>query len=705
MSDTPIEVPTSNDSSLTFDNPFDALAYLLFSVRWSLETQGERSLPRWVRIARARKYAKNGEAVSATNFLAHGSRVITNGLGEGASGMVKLVIFLREMLEQADSMVAIAEVGLQLVKTAASPAFTNAVKNIYNEAPDMDGNAPSGDNMNDWLPNFDGGAGGGNKVTETIEKVEGWLRYVPSPEDLDRIGQELYYLLCIVQKAHDEDSDAQTAGEIMKVSADHIDIGSRQTGKIRLMQWAFNEPTAVYGGEYESNIDLLEFGSRRIWKDADMANLPIASKASYENDTKTVEIFDFDTSDNQDLDETKTLLLALDYDKSQVIDVSDNKVSDPLTLTGEYNEHMRIALFEFQKVNGLDASGKLDNATINRLLNLDFDKKNVCKAKKRGEEAFREHDTVIPERDASGDIALVNPDAETINTTTRNLSGDPYKYYVVGNHAEQGWQQYPPKTVGTKTKFVEGFVGMASRKKNAQVTDAAGIFDGGPYSEGESSNGGYFFVARHTQPWEPGRSGKPAPSIYPTDDKNIQEHRGSNLSMEVISRMYQWVDVTDFVAKQFRANPDVATYDRTGVLKFKGKAKQRSLYKEREQSAATGHRPDQGRMGLEMYKVGSTFPSDTNPDSQDGNMIDGKKTLTEWKPTRALSTEALSAQKLHRKNLWLDTETAEITFSSAEFNADKKYYLLAFLDGAFRANYDIDAYFDEVGLKWSFEEV
>ena len=676
----------SGDSALCFENPFDALAYLLFSVRYSLESTGGRTLPRWVRIARARKYAKAGEPVDASNFLAHGSRVITNGLAEGASGMVKLVIFLRELLEQADSMVAIAEVGLQLIKTAASPAFTNAVKNIYAQAPDLNNDAPPADNMNDFLPSFDA-PGNSNSVTETIEKVEGWLRYVPTPEDLDRIGQELYYLLAIVQEDHiDSKPD-------MKAATDHIKIDSRETGKIRLMNWAFNEPTAVYGGEYENSIDLLEYGSRRVWNAAN-ADLPPRSKESFENETKTIEIFDFDTSDNTDLSELASLLIALDYDHSWVKTGGGGKVADNLTLTGEFDADMKTALYEFQLVNNLDASGELDNATINRLLNLDYDKKNVLKALKRGDEAFREQadPEPIPPVKIFGEIELVNPDAEDYAKENRTLTGDPYKYYVINNSANQSWQQYTARTVDANTKFINGFVGLSSRKKLPAVTSDGGIFDGGKFSEGESSNGGFFFAARHTQPWRPGRTGHPNPSVYDPDDKNINDHR-DNVSQAVISRMYQWVDISAFLTARF------GEFD-PGKIKFTASCRRRSLYTERD--TTTGHRPDQGRIGLELYELGSTLTPNTDPDTVSSDIYNNQKTKTDWAPTKELADQLLSAQQLHQKNLWFATEGNSIEIAESAHNGSKKYYLLVYLDGLFRANYDIDAYFDEVKIKWNY---
>ena len=84
-------------------------------------------------------------------------------------------------------------------------------------------------------------------------------------------------------------------------------------------------------------------------------------------------MYDLDFSGAQagrDIAEANALLEALGYGAKY-------PVADAKVLADDFATRLRA----FQKINDLPVTGRLDNATINRLMHLDYDAKNLKRAK------------------------------------------------------------------------------------------------------------------------------------------------------------------------------------------------------------------------------------------------------------------------------------------------------------------------------------
>ena len=88
-------------------------------------------------------------------------------------------------------------------------------------------------------------------------------------------------------------------------------------------------------------------------------------------DIETVWELDFSTDKaGADVQDANSILEALGY--------ADPAVPDRKVFGAEFAGRLRT----FQQINEIPLSGKLDNATLNRLLHLDFDAKNLKRAKR-----------------------------------------------------------------------------------------------------------------------------------------------------------------------------------------------------------------------------------------------------------------------------------------------------------------------------------
>lgn len=336
MADTTVPATTTPPTS----NPFNAVAILLSAVRSSMEGQKRPDqAPRWVRIDRVRQFAdpKTGDA----DLIAKGVMEAMNVVALGISYMQRFTLDATDLLIQGDAAKALVEVSADLIKAATSKEFINALELAVGQTP------------SDSSP-----LSGVASVVDTIVKI---ADKVPSPEDLKVIGAQLYGLVAIEQLS---------GGTVDDKTLTHLDIG--KSGKLRLVQMGFWKSYKIQNlGKGKDPVDISFLGARRL--DGDPAKLPTRSTGTWGDVPNQETVYDLlftDTNAGKDIDEAVKILAALGYTTPYPVD--DTK---------SLNAKVSTCLKAFQKINGLNVTGKLDNPTIARLMHLDFDNKNLKRAK------------------------------------------------------------------------------------------------------------------------------------------------------------------------------------------------------------------------------------------------------------------------------------------------------------------------------------
>ena len=195
------------------------IAYVLFKVRHSMEDEDSDRAPRWVRISRARV------AQGDSDYIGKGVKLAVNGFSEALSYMAELTLDIREILIQTDAAKALVEVSLDLIRAATDDNFVNGVRAMVGEQP---GDNPLG------------------SVGPVLDDINEYLGYIPEPDDLEALGHELYRLLCVEQLAIPKNNDLEVdEGAIGPATASHLDIDN--SGKARLLQWAYSEGLTTHG--------------------------------------------------------------------------------------------------------------------------------------------------------------------------------------------------------------------------------------------------------------------------------------------------------------------------------------------------------------------------------------------------------------------------------------------------------------------------
>lgn len=639
-------------------NPFQLLAYLLFKVRHSLEDQEESNrAPRWVRIARARS------AQGSTDIIGKGVKAGIDGFSEALSYMLEITLDIKELLVQTDAGKAMVETTADLIIAATSKQFQDGVRALV-------GQPPGGDAL--------GGVSG------VIEQIKGYMDYIPEPDDVDGLGNELYKILCIEQFAHPITPADGSVDEAKLLPVTESHIAAKTTGKVRLMQWAFDANTTIHGLGDKNNPEsesysISRFGSRRLWQASSNEKLPSSALIKWGSleDEETLSEFFFDARETEepkktiDIEDLHTVLEKLGYVHDPVLNADEKKQFTAKTTT---------LLRRFQKVNNLPITGMLDNHTINRFMHLDYSSKNIERAK--AFDPARMDPDFDTDKQTSRFIKLVNPGAEDWideNISLGETTGD-YKYYIAGHPSSDLSKM--PATGGwisdhTSTNAVEGFVALQSRRIENIGGDSDLYFDGERYSEGEAASGDMFFAARHTEPWKAGRKNKPTNSIFIPDDKPTSTSR---------HRMYQWIQLAE-IQKQVKAGYELYLY---------ASVQQRSLWRDR--SGTTG-KSDQGRFALELYD--SAFYNNNPKTLRDvENHAPLVETISPWMPdTSAAVSTALQLDNLgiNRKRFWIK-KTIKVKATNNASGA------LIILEGKHQSAYDTDAYFDNVEIWYEIKK-
>ncbi|WP_422362268.1 peptidoglycan-binding domain-containing protein [Reichenbachiella sp.] len=702
-------VPSTNGSTVPataaqFDNPFDAIAYLFMVMRESIEgTRDENDYPRYVRIVRPK--SDTGAQDTWVEYISETTRIGVQGLTFIMAKFVDLTLYGRSMLVGIDSLVALLEVALQTIGTATNREFLDALKKSF--TPPSDGAQV--------IPISTDGADGGMS-SDWATKAQEYLKYIPSPQDLDRIGYELYMLARVMYK------DGPGADEKLK------QFNLIDSGKLRVMAWAYQLNWNVH---YPKNGDDFVKGLYAMGKKSGATRPSETVEVNYKD--SDIRLFESSVAKeapvlaepekdflNADVHELKSLLEELGYTAglASLLDIAQG--GTPLS-----NDGFLRAIKWFQRENDLPQTTVLDNETLNRLFNLDHSGKNIKRAKRASGEAPN------PEI-AGGKLKLINGTADDYEIANEVLveNSDPnYNYYMVSKtfssfptdtvpgqvvtHDNSPWkiatdEQYP----NDKVKIVPGFVGIQSRRVINLANPAKTRYDGGIFSEGASSDGKFFFAARENEPWRPGRSGTP---------------RGNRLwdsstPQNGLSRMYQDVDIEPEIFERFASISTTDIDPAKTFLKVQASTMFRSLFTDKASSGTNllgflkKGKSDQGRVLLELRSgtVGATGDYTGNDALSAGD--DPNDFVLKWGPSAAVTKlmgiqdgKTINERHIDQYNTWKKITSSEIKFSLEKILALKaqptgipRFAVRVFLDGMHISGWDIDAYFDNVEIRWDY---
>lgn len=327
-------------------NAFNAIALMLKNMRLDLEgIHRTGQLPRWMRVARVREFNKEG----AMNFITTKGVVPISGVFISIIGIItELSLKAQELLIQADGGKALLEVGVGMIKTAASDEFYHAVTDTLEI--DNPGPNPLG------------------AVNQVIDPAMALIDKIPDPQDVDVVAKELYLLLCVEQLALplDEGGKINTT-ELLPTTTLHI---KDTTGKVRLLSWALEKPIPFHALNPKDGVEVSRLGNRRVWETT--TGLPEQTSFVWPYGDEDMEVYEYsylNENAGADIQEANLLLEKLGY--------TEPIVGDKTVFDAEFARRLR----RFQKINDLPVTGGLDNHTINQLMNLDYEKKILRRAK------------------------------------------------------------------------------------------------------------------------------------------------------------------------------------------------------------------------------------------------------------------------------------------------------------------------------------
>ena len=618
--------------STTTGNIFSLMAHVLFQVRHALEDIEEPGRPpRWVRVARA--------APEKQEFLGNIVSLATNAIAETTSLLAELTLDIEELLSQTDAAKAIGEVMLRMIQAMSDKNFQDGVASLAGQ-----------ETLGDVKEAMD-------TINNAATQAEKYIKYIPEPEDVQGMGHELYRLLGIVQQAmpRNPDNTIDTANPQL-TGTDHL--VQNESGKVRLMAWAYGHgiETHSIGANEAGKKELFKLGSRRLFTTPTAAGLPAQSRMVWTRDEAAVTIFQitYGPSGNDDLKELVELLQLHGYN-------SPVMPAQPTTL----NPDIRENLMKFQAINDLPVTGELDNHTLNRLLHLDFGRKNLRRAR-RFDPAYVWPWDIVPVRQISSTLPVVNSSADRpADEGIHQLEGSPLRYYLVPTipATTANW----PLGAGwiRDTGGPVGFAAVESRRRNRDDKNVPGRFLGAKWSEGEAAHGQYFFHARPTEPWVDGRSGPAGPGNLAPE----------GIAPGTVSRMYQWIALPSWLQQ-----PPNNT--QTWTLWVYASALQRSLFTNRAQDGYA----DQGRISLERYESDG-WDKGTVTIREPSKRKDLRS--TEWFPDQATTTATLTLDEVDRKRLWILRKTEPMSVPQGTVA------LCLVAEGKHANGLDTDAYFDD----------
>lgn len=621
---------TETAPTTTTGNPFSLIAFVLFKLRHGLEELEADRPPRWVRIARGREAGDTQLMGFVENAVA--------GLADAISYMAELTLDIEELLVQTDAAKALAETSLELVAAATSPNFVAGI------------NALLGTSNESVSSVF-------SDINQAANNLEDYLGYIPEPHDVRQLGHELYRLLCIVQRPLPRNAQGQLDTGAAELSDEaHLDL--ELSGKVRLCAWAYDRTVTTRGlGPNETqSVPLGRLGARRLFVPAPgPSGLASPARMEWSFDGQAIELFDFTFDTATDVVELVALLTAHGYQDPP-------PASGSTTMTPE----IVVNLMRFQHLNELPVTGLLDNHTLNRLLNLDFERKNLRRAVPYEATTWPWVGTPMA---LDGELTVVNGTADRPDLEARPIEPTtPLRYYTVrtANPAPPaGW------TAGWIAQS-PGFVALESRPRSTNTQD--GRYSGGRWSEGEAAQGTFFWAARHTEPWKAGRTGQPdAGALF----------GGTQPAAGTVSRMYQWI------LRPAWLDPTAPPLPLPGAhLYVYATVLQRSLWSERNASGF----PDQGLIRLEAYEAAGYQSSLADPP---GTAL---AVSTELFPTLTAVAASDQLSEIDRRRVWTLRRTPDLDLTGAANVAA----LCLVVEGVHRNAYDTDAYFDDLRVYYQW---
>ena len=368
----PTTTPTQNNAPATTGdnksvavtnakaNPFKAIALILESVRVSLENAKEDGkAPRWIRMVRIREFQGGSDYISKAVIP------VLGGLNTAMWFLMNLTLQAKDMLTQADAAKAMWEVSSEMLNVVASDEFATAIAKVINP------------NAGDQTSPLSG-------ISSVLKEVDGFVDRIPSPEDLELLGNEFFRLLSVELLPLDA-SDLNDKTEL------HINLNT--TGKLRLIQMGLGTSMTVrgLGADKNGTQDITYLGSRRLIQGSSLAPKALLKWGSDPKKLDTVYEFTFTGTPS-----TNTAVTAKDTTTTSptkkedgvgadLIEVNNllDKLGYPSDTTAQKNvfdDKLAQRLRTFQKLNGLVVNGKLDNSTINRLIHFNFETKSIERA-------------------------------------------------------------------------------------------------------------------------------------------------------------------------------------------------------------------------------------------------------------------------------------------------------------------------------------
>lgn len=390
---------------------------------------------------------------------------------------------------------------------------------------------------------------------------------------------------------------------------------------------------------------------------------------------------------------------------------------DRAPATAKYTDILTRLVRKFQVLNGLPVTGWPDNDTLNRLLHLDYGAKTLTRAipyipamdpaplqnGNTSNKAPDEFDSKVK----GGFLPLLNADADhpneeqDSNTEPLEFVRDQpgYRYLPVASTTKQGW-----RTVDDAFS-APGFVAIQSRRIDSANTQEMISFEGDIFTEGEASSGDMFWAARHLTPWTAGRTITAAPLAAPA------LHNGAAVPAGRRIRMAQWLDLSKLQTHLADLGVGYEIWLQAFVLR-------RSLYRDR---AGTFNMPDQGRISLELYDEDLFKGPDpyvaVRPPGGPPKL--SMYALSDWLPTQDGDTSALTIDQVRPWWTWWLQSSRAIrllptvggyvenpnTQPDPAKNAKKVNAALIVLEAQPQSGVDVDAYFDNVRVRWDVRKV
>lgn len=608
--------PTADDPS-----PLRLLAQVLQRIRLQLEGGMP---PGWIAIAGGR-YAGGGNTEGVSKVIGSITEFLLDCIAFG----IRLHVLSWEWLTLGSAARALLRPAADMANFASSPAFLAALNILAGR----NVGAPPALDMG-WFTN-----------------AQGYLRFLPDEDDLTDLGHELYRLLCVEQTAPGADEE--------------IDL--LRTGCLRLLYWAYNKSYTVHELQ-NSSVKCFTLGARRLPSNG---NWPQNSTRRYMLSGNTFEIYNITLArgDARDLVELSQILIAGGYNKDLTFD------ADKVITETSISETLKTMLKRFQASNGLLLTGRLDNATLNRLFHLDYDTKNVTRALPYN--ALKNAEVL--ETVTAGHITVNNHDAEAVSWLPGE--GEKLSSFAAGPVEGAEGAQLAGTNEGwiSATEGGPGFLVVQSRE--LQFTNpanpATAFFAGGNDSIGRASVGRFFFAAGLHEPNEPGKK-FPPPGV-------TQRPAGRR------SWLYQRLPLTEILADD-RKDKD---------LWIKATVMFRSLYKQVHGRPGI-YDQDQARLILASFPVVQKIKA-TDLADKPQNATDPTKPLVVFvgpSPNRP-ETEFPGAEKrriLDSQRVWLPLETPHL-----KVPPDHQMIVLM-MEGIRNANWDTDVFFDTVRVHWTVKK-